>query len=195
MRTFLEERRVLKLNGNWQPIATITPFIAITNLCGSEAKGPSLKALDIATMTPLSWEQWLELEPLDDTYYIATKSRKIRVPTVVIAYRYRGMPKRSLRFSREHLIALHGRRCAYTDKVLPDEELTVDHVVPRAQRGANTFANTVPCDRKVNLKKGNRTPEQAGLTLIHPPKVPKPLPVCSSIRNPFGIADWDIFLK
>lgn len=45
---------------------------------------------------------------------------------------------------------------------------TVDHVIPKAQGGGNHPGNLVACCLSCNQRKGNRTPEQAGMPLLHP---------------------------
>jgi 5-methylcytosine-specific restriction endonuclease McrA len=43
---------------------------------------------------------------------------------------------------------------------------TMDHVIPVAQRGPTTVANLVTACGPCNRRKGNCTPEQAGMPLI-----------------------------
>lgn len=49
---------------------------------------------------------------------------------------------------------------------------TIDHIIPRAQGGRNTWKNTVAACQPCNGKKDNRTPEQAGMVLRITPTVP-----------------------
>ena len=52
-------------------------------------------------------------------------------------------------------------------------EADIDHIVPRSQGGKNSWDNMVVCSKNINRKKGNKTPEQAGLKLIKKPKKPE----------------------
>jgi len=53
------------------------------------------------------------------------------------------------------------------------KERTIDHVIPKAQGGTNSFKNCVTCCREHNEKvKRNRTPKEAGLQLIRMPQEP-----------------------
>lgn len=61
-------------------------------------------------------------------------------------------------------------RCAYCGK----RATTVDHVVPRAQGGGDSWLNTVASCAEDNHHKADRTPEQAGMPLLHAPFVPSP---------------------
>jgi 5-methylcytosine-specific restriction endonuclease McrA len=50
----------------------------------------------------------------------------------------------------------------------------VDHVVPRAQGGQDTWLNTVAACAEDNHRKANRTPEEAGMALLRQPFEPTP---------------------
>jgi hypothetical protein len=49
--------------------------------------------------------------------------------------------------------------------------------------------------KKVNAKKADRTPEEAGLKLIRQPFVPKELPVSFYLTNKYNIQEWELFLN
>ncbi|MGW0172780.1 HNH endonuclease [Rhodococcus sp. NPDC003322] len=49
---------------------------------------------------------------------------------------------------------------------------TIDHVLPRSRGGANSWSNLVACCRPCNQRKADRTPEEAGMSLLWEPKVP-----------------------
>ena len=113
-------------------------------------------------------------------------------PAVVVQRRYtrsRGVAP----YSRINVIARDGAVCQYCGARPRSrngrtqwEELTVDHVVPRAQSVAGevvlpwsglrvpvtSWENTVTACAKCNRLKGARTPEQAGLTLRALPRRP-----------------------
>ena len=52
--------------------------------------------------------------------------------------------------------------------------VSLDHVVPRSQGGGTSWENLVCCCLKCNVRKGGRTPEQAGMHLISRPVKPGP---------------------
>ena len=52
------------------------------------------------------------------------------------------------------------------------ENLTIDHVLPSSRGGSSTWENLVSCCTRCNTKKGNRTPDEAGLKLKKVPKAP-----------------------
>lgn len=89
---------------------------------------------------------------------------------------------------------MHVRTCQYSGRKLRREEADIDHVVPRSRGGQTSWQNCVLAHREVNSRKADRLPQEAGLRLLHAPRVPAPVPACVAIRNTHGIRDWDHFL-
>jgi 5-methylcytosine-specific restriction endonuclease McrA len=52
------------------------------------------------------------------------------------------------------------------------KRLTIDHVMPRSRGGAHTWDNVVAACEPCNLKKRDRTPQEAGMKLATKPKPP-----------------------
>ena len=63
--------------------------------------------------------------------------------------------------------------CCYTGEILPPNQLTVDHIIPRSRGGKSTWENCVTASLDVNAAKGNKTPEEAGLKLLKKPQIPQ----------------------
>lgn len=72
------------------------------------------------------------------------------------------------RFSKSKLYQRDNFECAYCGKTAN----TIDHIVPRSRGGITTWKNTVASCLKCNHKKGNRTPEEAGMKLRFKPYEP-----------------------
>ncbi len=62
--------------------------------------------------------------------------------------------------------------CAYCGGHFDEHDLTREHIVPLAQRGADQWMNVVTACRPCNHRKGPRTPEQARMPLLYAPYVP-----------------------
>ena len=62
--------------------------------------------------------------------------------------------------------------CAYCGAPFHETELTREHIIPFAQKGADTWMNVVTACRGCNSKKDNRTPEAARMPLLYLPYVP-----------------------
>ena len=72
------------------------------------------------------------------------------------------------RWNKKRLFQRDKGLCAYCEK----DATTIDHVVPRSQGGTSTWKNTVACCLRCNGKKGNRTPQEAGMKLKTKPYEP-----------------------
>ena len=64
--------------------------------------------------------------------------------------------------------------CQYCGKKAPD--LTLDHVIPRHQKGGHTWENVVTACTRCNLRKAGHTPAEARMSLRAPPRAPDPNP-------------------
>jgi 5-methylcytosine-specific restriction endonuclease McrA len=101
----------------------------------------------------------------------------LRLPAVIRLTRY--IKKRTLiiKFSRQNVYIRDGGRCQYCGSLFSERDLTYDHVVPRSKGGETEWTNVVTCCTRCNLKKGGRTPEEAGMSLIRKPKPPIWIPL------------------
>lgn len=106
------------------------------------------------------WEKAITLEWLGRCLVIEYHpSRKVRSPTrehkVPIVVRVGSIrstivvekPSRMMIYYRDNF------RCAYCGKMLRDNELTIDHVVPRSKGGKWSWNNLVTCCTQCNRKK------------------------------------------
>ena len=105
----------------------------------------------------------------------------IKVPAVVRLLRSFRRHARPVKFSRVNIYARDNYKCQYCGKKASISELTYDHVVPRSHGGRTEWTNIVTCCVDCNRKKGGRTPDQAGMRLLKPPKRPDYLPNVVSI--------------
>lgn len=101
----------------------------------------------------------------------------IRLPAVVRLRRYIKRVNPFIKFSRQNLYVRDGGRCQYCGSTFEPKELTYDHVIPRSRGGQTDWTNVVSCCPACNLKKGGRTPEEAGMSLIRKPKPPIWIPL------------------
>jgi 5-methylcytosine-specific restriction endonuclease McrA len=199
---------VLKLNKNWQPVGYSTVGKAIVDLAG----GISAQALDLQyevdgdgepvgdpiAMVPTNWEEWVDLpvRPYDlVVHYGSHGSKSMRVPTVLIARNFAEMPKKHFKGkpSKDGIWIRDGGICQYSGRPLTKAEATIDHVLPRARGGKDTWENEVLSAKDINTKKGDKLNSEIGLKLIRLPKVPRPIPLCNLIREARH-RDWKPFL-
>lgn len=131
---------------------------------------------------PTTWENWIKLPIRPWDLEIHSSNLTIRAPRVIIQPNYSKMPLISPRPTKEAIRKRDGGICQYTGKKLSWADSNIDHVIPRAQGGKNTFENMVLSSKDLNSKKADKTPEQAGLKLIRKPMAPKPLPISATIN-------------
>jgi 5-methylcytosine-specific restriction endonuclease McrA len=118
------------------------------------------------------------------------------LPAVVVLRRYVRLRNR-VKFNRRNVLARDAHRCGYCgtrplrrDGKVDLAELTIDHVVPRAQARdgrvrlpggrevpvtcwENVATACIPC----NMKKADRRPDQVGMTLRLTPRKPNELDI------------------
>jgi 5-methylcytosine-specific restriction endonuclease McrA len=82
-----------------------------------------------------------------------------------------------VKFSRQNLYTRDKVKCQYCGSHFEPSALTYDHVVPRSRGGQTDWTNVVTCCLPCNLKKGGRTPEEAGMRLIRKPRAPIWIPL------------------
>ena len=113
-------------------------------------------------------------------------------PHVIRLVQYVRVPRAIQRkISRRALFARDGWRCVYCGS--SGGRLTLDHVVPRSKGGESIWENVVTSCAPCNLRKGNRTIEEAGMRLHAPPRMPAPtlFVTLSAPRIPDA---WDRYL-
>ena len=107
---------------------------------------------------------------------IHTVSLSIRLPSVIRLLKFVRPRELEIRFTRYNLYLRDQGQCQYCGRRFNRRDLTYDHVIPRARGGLGSWENMVTCCRPCNLRKGGRTPQEAGMSLIRAPKRPKWLP-------------------
>ena len=145
-----------------------------------------------------SWREISELkcefkEPHDD--WIRSVNFEIQVPRVLRLLRFDRVPKQRVRLNRRNIFARDANRCQYGGKRYPTSELSLDHVVPTCRGGGTSWDNLVCACVKCNVRKGGRTPQEAGLKLVRKPVRPKASPLLTvKLGNP-KYASWKSFLN
>ena len=136
---------VLVLNASYEPLNITTWRRAVVMVLKGKAEG-------------------LEHDPArrirDDTW----------LPTVIRLRHYVRVPYKPLPLTRRNLFHRDGHRCQYCGT--SSDQLSVDHVVPRSRGGLDTWENVTTACLPCNVRKGNRTPREAGMPLARQPHRP-----------------------
>jgi 5-methylcytosine-specific restriction endonuclease McrA len=130
-----------------------------------------------------------------DDDFIRTVHFEIQVPRIIRLLRYDRMPRQMVKFNRRNLFARDGNRCQYCGKKHSTGELSLDHVVPRSRGGRATWHNIVCACLRCNVRKGGRTPREAGMNLIREPVEPRTSPVLSLKLSHRKYKSWNAFLE
>jgi 5-methylcytosine-specific restriction endonuclease McrA len=93
------------------------------------------------------------------------------LPTVIRLRHYVRVPYKEVPLSRRNLLHRDGHACQYCGH--GGDSLTLDHVVPRSRGGQDSWENIVVACVRCNVKKANRTPKEASMTLRTSPKRPQ----------------------
>jgi len=192
MKDILHKNVVLVLNRNWQAIAITTPAQAFGQMATDTATGLDIQSSD--WMVPMKWDQWRKLEVRDEDLSIGVANGRVRVPTVVVLCRYNKVPIYRPKLNSRNIWLRDGGVCQYSGRPLRPSEGNIDHVIPLSRGGSNSWENCVLSCRQLNQKKADKTPIEAGLTLIRKPFQPRPVPVTATLKNVHGLEEWDHFL-
>ncbi len=142
---------VLVLNASFEPLSVVSVQRAIVLLLKEKAE-----VIEAA-------EAMLRSERL-----------AFRVPLVIRLVYYVRIPHRiSLPVSRRAILMRDQYTCQYCGKQPGRQALTIDHVQPRSRGGKTKWENVVAACKQCNGKKGNRTPEEAGMLLKTEPAKPR----------------------
>lgn len=101
---------------------------------------------------------------------VHSAARSVQVPSVIRLLSYRHIPQQTRALSRKNILLRDRNTCQFCGRIFPAAELTLDHVVPRSRGGHSSWENLVACCYQCNNRKGDRTPEEAGLRLVKRPR-------------------------
>jgi 5-methylcytosine-specific restriction endonuclease McrA len=134
---------------------------------------------DYRVLSRISWQEAVRLILRGAVYVVdlhmpsvqvRSPSLVIELPASVALREYVQVPFRAeMRATREGVLSRDGRTCVYCS----GRADTVDHVLPRCRGGGDTWFNLVAACQSCNGRKGNRTPQEAGMSMIREPFEPR----------------------
>ena len=149
--------RVLKLNQSYEPIEVINWKRAIKLIVKEKAE---------------------VIKEYNDKF-INSSNTAYHMPAVIRLNNAFRRPRKRIKFNRKNIIARDRWHCQYCNKKFPTEDLTLDHVMPRARGGTTCWENIVACCGKCNDKKGDRMPGEANMRLKKYPSRPDWMPIAA----------------
>lgn len=140
-------KKVLVLNQSYQPITVTTVKKAVT----------------------LTWRNKVEMVETGDQI-LHSPSSQYPIPIVIrLKNNVKYNPFRRVELNRKNLFKRDGGKCVYCGS---NENLTIDHVLPKSRGGRTTWDNVVTACNPCNNKKDNKSLDEVGFKLKLQPKQP-----------------------
>ena len=181
---------VLVLNRLYQPVRISTARSALRLLFAGNAKALDQRGElhDFA-----SWRRLPLREGLDQG--IALVKGVLRVPRVLHLERYSRLWRPVVRLTRRNLMLRDGYRCQYCGRHAAERALNIDHVMPRSRGGRQSWENLVTACQPCNRRKGERTPQEAGMPLLRTAAAPSwSIAAQLLLGEPAAYREWLPFL-
>lgn len=169
MDNSLVNKNVLMLNQNYEPLT----------VC------PARRAL------VLLFQGKAEMIETADGLKVRTVNNAYALPSVVRLQDYKKVPFKRIMLSRKNILTRDNHTCQYCGT--RRGPMTIDHVIPRKSNGGDTWENLVTACVKCNNRKGDRTPDRAGMLLHRRPARPT---YVNFIQRFIGVSDrrWRPYL-
>lgn len=111
-----------------------------------------------------------ELVAAKDSKKLHSIRRAIPFPTIVRLLIYIRVPYKKIVLSRKNILRRDLYKCQYCQR--SDVPLTIDHIIPKSKGGDDTWENLITACVHCNNKKGDRSPEDAKMTIHKKPTKP-----------------------
>ena len=141
--------RVLVLNASFEPLSLISVQRAVVLLLREKA----------------------EAIENDVSRQLRAERISLPMPLVIRLIHYVSIPRRfKVPLTRKTLLSRDEYTCQFCGTI--EGPLTVDHLLPRSRGGQTSWENCVAACLRCNHRKGNKTPDEAGLHLRRKPTRP-----------------------
>lgn len=168
---------VLVLNKFFRPMQIIDAKSALLLLFSEKA------TVCNADYQLFSLDEWLEITPfIEDCEVVRSISLTVAIPEIIRLETNTKEFKPYMSLSRQNIYIRDNYKCLYCgrDYSHDSKSLTLDHVIPKYKakilkisfEELRSWENLATCCKKCNQKKGNKTPEEAGMKLLEIPKEP-----------------------
>ena len=184
---------VLVLNRLWQAVNICSARRAFSLVYSGHAQVVDTTEGSYQTF---GFDEWRDLsqEEEEGPDFIHSLNFRIRVPKIIVLMVFDKLPRKEVKLTRQNIFMRDHFHCQYCNKKFDRTELNIDHVVPRSRGGKTTWDNVVCSCIKCNTRKGNRTPEQAGMPLKRIPKAPRPRAFLNVSMNRVAHESWKTFV-
>jgi 5-methylcytosine-specific restriction endonuclease McrA len=190
---------VLALNRNYVAVHVVSVRRAFCLLCKELAE---VIHVDDGCYHSYDFESWREVGELraalgerdEHEDWVQAVNFEIQVPRIIRLLKYNRLPRNAVKFNRRNVFLRDAHRCQYCGKRYATGGLSLDHVLPRSRGGADSWENVVCACLTCNVRKGGRTPTEAGMRLLRLPVKPARSPLLSRQLSLRKYAAWRSFL-
>ena len=109
-----------------------------------------------------------EIVKSDENPIIAGYTNYVR-PLIIRLLSYIKYNTRNIKVNRTRIYKRDNHECVYCGS---KKQLTLDHVIPRSRGGSNSWDNLVTCCHNCNVRKANKTPQEANMFMTKKPYEP-----------------------
>jgi len=136
------------------------------------------RPLSYFPLSTWTWQDAVKAVFLDRVSVLSEYEREVHSPSFtmrlpsVIALRDFIPSSRTPAFTRFNVFLRDTFSCQYCEARRVTQELTFDHVIPRARGGRTSWENVVTACGPCNLRKGSKMPKECGMIPRHEPRRP-----------------------
>ena len=130
----------------------------------------------------IGWRRAICLDLADRVEVLEYYTRKVRtasavfpIPAVIRVPGWLHRLPQVVPPTRRNVLLRDGFACQYCGWEGTSAQLTIDHVLPRSRGGRTAWDNVVAACAPCNRRKGDRTPQEAGMVLDPEPEEPRGL--------------------
>ncbi len=124
--------------------------------------------------------------------HIYTTTRLLDLPSVIRLFYMVKKPIMRRKLTRREVFERDRYKCQYCGRQTRD--LTLDHVMPRFRGGKHSWDNIVSACMTCNHRKAARTPQEAGMRLLHVPTAPPLNPYHIFYHHLHSRQEWQKFI-
>jgi 5-methylcytosine-specific restriction endonuclease McrA len=123
----------------------------------------NFEPISVVPLSIINWQHAIKLMFLDritvleeyEQHVARSANLTIHYPAVAVTRNYFSK-SRNVRFSRTNMYLRDLYQCQYCADTFSHDELTIDHVVPRANGGITSWENSVTACKSCNHSKGSK---------------------------------------
>ena len=126
----------------------------------------------------------------EGTKVLRSEKKSFKAPLIIRLLNYVKIKFFKVVLTKRNILIRDGFKCVYCNS---SDKLTLDHLIPKSKGGKNDWFNLVTCCDTCNKKKGDKTPEEAGMGLLRKPTKPNYFTFLKQYleRN---LSEWDPYL-